>query len=240
MNKDTGTGTPMDTDIHLIRLMTWLSPSFPVGAFAFSHGLEHAVDRGDVTDADTVIRWVEGILAFGAGRTDAALFRNAHEAVGENDEARLARAVEWGATLRPTAELALESAAQGRAFLDQMTRAWPDRRLDAWKQALAATDREAAYPIAVGVACALRQIPLRPALTAYLHAFAANLVSAVVRLVPLGQTDGQRALAALEAAVVACTDAALRRRADDYGGAALTVDWHSTQHETQYTRLFRS
>lgn len=230
----------MITDPDLLRLMTWLSPSFPVGAFAYSHGLEHAVERGDVNDAETLIRWVGGILVFGAGRLDAALFRAAHEAMCDRDDARLAWAVERGEAQRGTAEMALESTAQGRAFLDNLLKVWPQPRLSAWREKLDQTQREPAYPVAVGVGCALSDIPLRPALVAYLNAFAANLVSAVVRLAPLGQTDGQRSLAALEETIVEAAAAALRRAPDDLGSAALAVDWHSMQHETQYTRLFRS
>ncbi len=230
----------MTTDLELARLMTWLSPGFPVGAFAFSHGLEHAVEQGDIGDAPALIRWIGGILAFGAGRVDATLFRAAHEAIRNDDNERLAWAVERGEVLRGTAELALESTAQGRAFLDTVIKVWPHDRLRAWCKTLGQSGREPAYPVAVGVACALAGIALRPALVAYLNAFSANLVSAAVRLVPLGQTDGQRALAALEARIVDAAAAALRREPGDLGSAALTIDWHSMQHETQYTRLFRS
>jgi len=230
----------MLTDSGLARLMTWLSPGFPVGAFAFSHGLEHAVEHGDVGDAQSLTRWIGGILVFGAGRVDAALFRATHEAVLDGDDERLGWAVEQGEARRGTAELALESTAQGRAFLDTMLKVWPHDRLSAWRGELDQAGRKPAYPVAVGFACALADIPLRPALVAYLNAMAANLVSAAVRLAPLGQTDGQRTLAALEATVVDAAAAALRRRPDDLGAAALTVDWHSMRHETQYTRLFRS
>jgi len=230
--------TAMLTDPGLARLMTWLSPGFPVGAFAFSHGLEHAVESGGIGDAPALIRWIDGILEFGAGRVDAALFRAAHEAV--LDDQRLIWAVERGAAQRGTAELALESTAQGRAFLDTMLKVWPHDRLTAWREALDRSGREPPYPVAVGYSCGLAGIALRPALVAYLNAFAANLVSAAMRLVPLGQTDGQRALAALEARIIDAVAAALQRQPDDLGSAALAVDWHSTQHETQYTRLFRS
>lgn len=233
-------GTGMIADRDLARLMTWLSPGFPVGAFAFSHALEHAVAHGDVGDAQSLIHWIDGILVFGTGRVDAALFRAAHEAIRDCDDARLAWAVEQGDARRGTAELALESAAQGRAFLETMLKVWPSDRLTAWRETLDECGRQPAYPVAVAVACALAGIALRPALVAYLNAFSANLVSAAVRLAPLGQTDGQRALAALEARIVEAAVAALRRDPDDLGAAALAVDWHSMQHETQYTRLFRS
>jgi urease accessory protein len=230
----------MITDPGLTRLMTWLSPSFPVGAYAFSHGLEHAVESGDISDADSVISWVDGILTFGAGRVDATFFRAAFESVQDDDHAKLRSVVARAEAQRGTAEMALESAAQGRAFLETVIKVWPDSRLSAWRDDLAASGREPAYAVAVGVACAVADIPLQAGLVAFLNAFAANLVSAVVRLVPLGQTDGQRAMAALEDRIVEAASATLRRDAGDFASAALAVDWHSMQHETQYTRLFRS
>ena len=104
----------------LARLQTWLSPGFPVGAFAFSHGLEYAVESGAICDCQSLTRWVEGILSFGAGRVDAALFRAAFEAVQDGDEERLGEVVERATAQRATSEMALESAAQGRAFLQAL------------------------------------------------------------------------------------------------------------------------
>jgi urease accessory protein len=228
------------TDSALCRLMTWLSPNFPVGAFAYSHGLEFAVEAGDIHNAETLINWVEGILIFGAGRVDGALFRAAFEAAEDQDDERLGEVVERASALRGTSEMALETNAQGAAFLKTLPRIWPHPRLIRWSRRLEQTGLVAAYPVAVGVACALAEIPLRPALVAYLNAFAGNLVSAVVRLVPLGQTDGQLALASLEKTVAEAASATLRRPLDDFSSAALSVDWMSVQHETQYTRLFRS
>jgi len=228
------------TDSGIAKLQTWLSPGFPVGAFAYSHGLEYAVETGDVRDCETLTRWLEGVIAFGAGRTDAALFRAAYEAVLNDDDERLAHVAERAAAQRGSSEMALESAAQGRAFLTTLLKVWPRPRLLRWSEALERSGREPAYAVAVGVACGLAGIPLRPALIAYLNAFAGNLVSAVVRLVPLGQTDGQRAMQELEDAVVSAAAAALTREPDDFGGASLSVDWMSMRHETQYTRLFRS
>lgn len=228
------------TDAALYKLMTWLSPNFPVGAFAYSHGLEYAVEAGIVADAASLRRWIEGVLAFGAGRVDAALFRAAYEAECSRDDDRLARVVERGEVLRGSAELALESSQQGRAFLRILNEVWPSPRLAIWQSSLDVIDRAPAHCIAVAVAAALAGVPIAAGLNAYLNAFSANLVSAAVRLVPLGQTDGQRTLAALEPAVLAAVGEALAREPDDFGAAALTVDWMSMQHETQYTRLFRS
>lgn len=222
----------------LLRLMAWLSPSFPVGAFSYSHGLEWAVEAGLVTDRDSLVRWVSGVVAHGAGRVDAALLLEAHRAVAEPE--RLARVVEWGEALRGTAELALEASAQGQAFLNAVVAAWPDPFLAEWASALKAEARVAAYPVALGVAASRAGIGEWDAVAAFLHALAANLVSAAIRLVPLGQTDGQKALAALEPVVLRHARAALDRPFDDIGAAAPMVDWCSIRHETQYTRLFRS
>lgn len=228
------------TETGLYRLMVWLSPAFPVGGFTYSHGIEFAVEEGLVMDAATLEGWVEAILTHGAGRVDAALFRTAWEAVTEADDESLAWAVCWAEAMRGSAETALESASQGRAFLDTVRAAWPHPRLDAYAARFAAMDRTPAHCVAVGAAAAVAGVPLKAALLAYLQAFAANLVSAGVRLVPLGQTDGQKILAALENPIVAAVENALGRPRSEIGSAAPFVDWTCMQHETQYTRLFRS
>lgn len=239
----TATITPMTADgalgeSGLYRLMTWLSPGFPVGAFGYSHGVEYAIEAGLVADGAGLRRWIEGIVGHGAGRIDADLFRDTWRAVaGAGD---LAPTVERANATRGSREMALESTAQGTAFLDTVLGTAADPAvLDAMRH-LSAIDRRPAYAVAVAVAAASIRVPLRPALTAFLHALAANLVSAAVRIVPLGQSDGQRALAGLEPAIIAAVAASLSRDPDDFGAAAPMVDWCSMQHETQYTRLFRS
>ncbi|MHA1112972.1 MAG: urease accessory protein UreF [Alphaproteobacteria bacterium] len=230
----------MLTDEGLYRLMSWLSPAFPVGAFSYSHGLEYAVEAGLVTDAGALTEWIAAILTFGAGRADATLFRAAWRAADAGDDAALDWAAERADILRPSSEMALESGGQGAAFLGTLRQVWDDRRFADWAARLDAMDRQPAYCVAVAVAAAWLEVPLRPALTAFLQAVSANLISAGLRLVPLGQTDGQRAVAALEPTVLAAADAALARPLADLGGAAPMVDWTAMMHETQYTRLFRS
>ena len=232
--------TGMITEAGLYRLLTWLSPAFPVGAYTYSHGIEKAVEAGLIRDAKTLRRWIEAIVVRGAGRLDAAFFCAAWRAVGDDDKGALAQAAEWADAMRATREMALESAAQGQAFLDTLQAAWPEARLLRWTAALKATGRPPAYAIAVGVAAAVAMLPLRQTLVAYLHAYAANLVSAGVRLVPLGQTDGQRVTAALEATVGVAAERAMDTPINEAGSAAPMIDWTSMQHETQYTRLFRS
>lgn len=228
------------TDQGLCRLLTWLSPSFPVGAFSYSHGIESAVDGGLVTTADDLHAWIEAILHHGSGRMDAILLAHAWRAESEEDRQRAITVAEWADACRGTAELALESRAQGQAFLDALDAAAPHRRFAEYRAMLAAIDRPPAYACVVGIAAAIHGIALAPTATAFLHAFAANLVSAGVRLIPLGQRAGLAILAALEPAVIAVATAAPGCALDDMATATWVADWASARHETQYTRLFRS
>lgn len=232
------TGTTMSiTEAALYRLMTWLSPSYPLGAFSYSHGLEYAVEAGLVGDRTRLRDWVATALAAGAGRSDGVLLAAAWRAAAADDRAAIATVAELAFAWCGSAELALESRAQGAAFLATTRTAWPHRMLDE----LALRHRgEVALPVAVGVAAAVHAVPLAGSLTAYLHAFASNCISAGVRLIPLGQSDAQRAMAELETAVAAATAEALATRIEDAGTAAPLLEWCSMRHETQYTRLFRS
>ena len=226
--------------VALLRLQTWLSPSFPVGAYTYSHGVETAIEAGLVGDVGSLTRWVDGALRFGTGRLDGAFFRAAWEGVAHENDDRLACAIIHADTMRGTRELALESEAQGKAFLDAVEKAWDFPALAHLRAVLANLDRPAPYPVAVGAIAAGAGIALKPALRMFLHAFAANIVSAGVRLVPLGQSDGLRALAALEDVILEAAKTALKQSPDDLGAAAPLIDWASMKHETQYTRLFRS
>ena len=221
----------MDEQRNLLRLLTWLSPSFPVGAFSYSHGLEWAVEAGEVRDRASLSAWVEDIATHGAGRNDLVLMSEAWHAAMAQDSARLSSAAELAVALSPSAERALETEAQGEAFRQAVGTAWPEAVCDLPK---------IPYPIAVGVAVAGCGVALKPALTAYLHALAANLVSAGLRLIPLGQSDGVRILAALEAPILAQAEWAADSSLDDLGGFSMIADIASMRHETQYTRLFRS
>jgi len=227
----------MTTEAALYRLMTWLSPSYPLGAFSYSHGLEYAIEAGLMRDGDGLAEWIATVLEAGAGLSDGALLAAAWSAATARDEAALDEVATLAKAWRGTAETALESAAQGAAFLATTRAAWPHPLLDA----LALRHRGAlALAVAVGVAGAAHEVPLPALLTAYLHAFAANLVSAGVRLVPLGQSEGQRVIAALEPVIATVAQHVQATPIDEIGTAAPLVDWCSMQHETQYTRLFRS
>lgn len=232
---DTITMTDALRQAGLYRLMTWLSPGYPVGAFSYSHGLEYAVEQGSVTDAATLEAWLGDLLRFGSGRNDAVLFRHAFEAAAR--PADLAEVAALAVAFSASSERHLETTAQGRAFVEATGDAWPCDALtcleDCW-------DGPLAYPVVVAVAAAGHGLDLSLSLQAYLHGFAENLVSAGVRLIPLGQRAGQRVLAALEVPVSRALEAALETSLEDLGGAALLADLASMKHETQYTRLFRS
>jgi urease accessory protein len=233
-------GVPKDEGPHahaLYRLMAWLSPAFPVGAFSYSSGIEWAVEAGDIKNAETLHAWLAVMLAEGGGFCDAVLFAQAHRAIAANDDRALRAVAELASALAPSKERHLETTAQGNAFVEATRAAWPCPALDRLK---GIWDGPVAYPVAVAAASAGHGIALEPALAAYLQAVAANWVSAGVRLIPLGQTDGQRVLAALEPVVAATAQRALGASLDDIGSAAFRADLASARHETQYTRLFRS
>jgi urease accessory protein len=221
----------------LYRLMAWLSPAYPIGAFSYSGGIEWAVEAGDITDAVSLRQWLAVVIADGGGFCDAVFLAHAHHAAADRDDAALCAVAELAAAFAPSKERHLETTAQGRAFLDTTRAGWPAPALD---RLPAIWDGAVALPVAVGVAGAAHGIALDGLLNGYLQAFAANLVSAGVRLIPLGQTDGQRVLAALEPVVRPTAERALIAGLDDVGSASFRADLASMRHETQHTRLFRS
>jgi urease accessory protein len=221
----------------LYRLMAWLSPAYPIGAFSYSSGLEWAVEAGDVKDPETLRRWLAVMLSEGSGFCDGVFFVHAHRTAAAKDGAALCTVAELAAAFVPSKERLLETTAQGRAFVDATRAAWPRASLDSLE---AVWQGPIALPIAVGTTCAGHNIPCEPALQAFLQALTANWISAGVRLIPLGQSDGQRVLAALEPDVAATAQRALETPLDEIGSCAFRADITSMRHETQYTRLFRS
>jgi urease accessory protein len=221
----------------ILPLMVWLSPSFPVGSFAYSHGIEWAVEAGDIKDAETCSAWLGDLLAHGGAWTDAVLLVAAHRAIELSDDVALSECADLAAAVAPSRERRLETLTQGDAFVIAIRNAWP---CDAVDRLAEIRPREVAFPIAVGVAAAGHKLPLAVALEAYLVAFVSNLVSAAVRLVPLGQTDGTKIVARLAPLAREVAVRAARSSLDDVGAAALRSDIASMRHETQHTRLFRS
>ncbi len=220
------------------RLLTWLSPAFPIGSYSYSHGLEQAVEAGFVSDRSSLVTWVEGVLRFGAGRVDGMCLLAAHRAVVTADHLALLEIAEIAAAMRGSAELALESTAQGSAFLKAIGAGWPHLAHASALQRLQSVS--VVYPVAVGAVAALSGIAEATVLHAYLTAFCGNLVSAALRLAPIGQSDGIAALAALEPVIGSTVERLRRTPFETLGSAALMVDWCSMKHETQEARLFRS
>lgn len=215
----------MPIDPALLTLTQWFSPSYPVGAFSYSHGLEWAVEAGDVTDADRFHRWLSDILTYGAGRNDAILLAAAYRcktADGWQDVNDLALA------LTPSKERLMETKLQGQAFASTTS--------DIWQLDL----DDLTYPVAVGAAAQTLRLPLEPTLALYLQAFASNLTSAAMRLVPLGQTEGQAVLTAMASVCKNIAENAQLQTIDDLGACTFLADIASMKHETQYTRLFRT
>jgi len=223
--------------LALYKLMAWFSPSYPIGAFSYSSGIEWAVEAGDISDADTLLDWLKVMISDGAGFCDGVFFSHAWRACTTSNDDALRMVIELAAALTPSRERFLETTAQGRAFLDATLAAWPCTTL---VRCAAMGEDALAYPVVAGAAAAGHHISLELALPAYLQALAANWVSAGLRLIPLGQTDGQRVIAALEPIVAATAKRAIAAALDDVGSAAFRVDLASMRHETQYTRLFRS
>jgi urease accessory protein len=221
----------------LYRLMTWLSPSFPVGGFSYSSGIEWAVEAGDIRDAASLQHWLAAVLADGSGFCDALFLAHAHRAATDDDDRALRDLAELAAAFVPSRERQLETASQGRAFIEIARAAWDCEGL---ARTIAQCDGAIVYPVAVGIVTAAHAVPLPATLFAFLHALVSNWISAGSRLIPLGQTDSQRVLAALERIVADIAERALHAGLDELGAATFRADIASMRHETQYTRLFRS
>jgi urease accessory protein len=217
-------GAPQTSLAALLHLLAWLSPAFPTGGYAYSHGLEWAVESGDITDGESLRLWLADILQHGSGRNDAILLRHAHRA--DADHAALNdRAI----AIAGSRERRAETLDQGTAFIAAAT-AWHPPHLP----------ERVAYPVAVGAMAGHHGIGEDATTAAYLQAFTTNLISAAIRLVPLGQSAGLRVLAALQPSILQVTAATRDATLDDLGGCAFRADLAAMHHETQYTRLFRS
>jgi urease accessory protein len=214
---------PDVSDADLLTLVQWLSPAFPVGGFAYSHGLEWAVSQGQVRDADTLFAWLSDILEHGSGRADAVLLTRSMDPEGDLGLiAAIARA------LAASKERWSETIDQGRAFTTAVN-------------ALTGNDfPEAALPVSVGRAARSLTLPPDRVAALYLHAFASNLVSAAVRFVPLGQTDGQRVLSRLHPIIERVAREAAVAPLDAIASSVPGADLASMHHETQDVRIFRT
>lgn len=214
----------------LVQLMTWLSPGFPIGAFAYSHGIESAVAERRIRDAETLFEWLAVLLRTGSGWNDLVLFAAAYRAAHEDDADALAEVTELGLAMGGSRERRDETRALGAAFAEASL---------PW-QSGAMLDTPMPYPVAVATLAAEKDIPLEEGLVAFAHGFAANLVAVATRLVPLGQSDAVKVLNRLEPVVLSCAARAERSTLDDLGSAAILSEIAAMRHETLSTRLFRS
>ena len=213
----------MTDTASLLTLMSWLSPAFPIGGFAYSAGLEEAVANEYVRNADDLQGWISGQVHHGALWTDAVIFAASYHQEKPTDEiAALARA------LCISAERLTEMNDQGAAFADA-AQVW-----------LGANNRD--WPLAVGVghAAAALNIPLDAALAAYLHAFVSNQLQAAIRISVLGQKGAAAILMALEPEIKSLADKAAISTLDDLGSAGFLADIAAMNHEILQPRLFRS
>jgi len=235
-----------DTAYHLppralLKLQSWLSPAFPSGAYSYSHSIERANDAGHIGDRRSLVDWLEADLRYGSGRNEAIFFQEAWRSANDgNNRTKLVELAELASAFRGTSEFALESSQQAAATLTTLRQVWPDPGLHMLSETIGKYQIRPTLSVVLGIRAARERIPLSLALPAFLQSYIANLVTAGVRLIPLGQTDGQFAIAELEDAVLAVSADALEHEIDDLGSAALMVDLASMEHETQYTRLFRS
>ena len=214
----------MTTDARqLLLLLTWMSPAFPTGAFAYSHGLEWAIESGAVTDAEELRHWIEDLLTRGTGWNDAVLFARCWQ----DDAAELN---ELALALATSRERHLETTQIGRAFRNSAAVCAP----------APLADEESAYPVAAGAACAAMQIDKAPALLAWLQGFAATLTSVAVRLVPIGQTAGLEVLRDLSPVIARTAERAQSATLADLGAITLAADIAAMRHETQHSRMFRT
>ena len=220
-----------------LPLLLWLSPAFPVGSFAYSHGLEWAVEAGDIADAASLGAWLNDLLHFGAPRADAILFACAFRAARSSGWTDLHEINALATALAGSSERRLETCAQGAAFVAAMRAAWA---CPALAHLPAAGGDSIPYPIAVGAAAAGHGLDLGLSLQAFVLSLFANFVSAAVRLGAIGQTDGQKTLAAILPEVRRLAAAAATAGLGDLGGCAFRSDIAAMRHETQYSRLFRS
>jgi urease accessory protein len=233
MNMIMGTSiimTDLGSNTALLRLMTWLSPAFPVGAFSYSHGIERAVHDGLIHDKASLQDWLDDLVQHGSVWNDAVLFaaswREANTGGDVQDIAIL------GEAMAGSKERHMETMLQGSAFLQAMTH---------WGVTTnAGLPDEAPYPVAVAAIAAQNGVALEPALAAFLHAVLSNLIQGAVRLVPLGQSHGVALMGGMEKQILAAAARAADSSLDDLGSAAIMSDVTAMQHETQYSRVFRS
>jgi urease accessory protein len=228
----------MDTIINSTNFL-WLlqlaSPALPVGAYSYSEGLETLTEYGVITCHDTLMHWLTAELEYGAIRLEAAVIVRVYEALQNQDFEALTRWNMWLTAVRDTEELRNSSLQMGRSLIQLLEKLQPDIKIFSHK-----VGAKCNYAVAFGIATAYWHIDIKAALLGYLHSWVSNLVTAGVKLIPLGQTAGQQLLLNLQPLITSAVDAVLKLEDDGLSCCSWGVSLASMQHETLYTRLFRS
>ncbi len=227
----------MVTDFSLLSLLQLASPALPVGAYSYSDGLEMLVERGLITSAESLKSWIEWELQEGAIYLDGAVMMRAFNAASADNWQKVKEWNYWSSATRETEELRQQSWQMGNALLRLLMNLWP---LEDRLKITALGEEECNFAVAFGIAASYWQIPQDVALLGYLQSWAGNFIGAGVKLIPLGQTAGQQLLFNLQPNIVAAVQTILRVEDDDLSSCTWGLSLASMQHETQYSRLFRS
>jgi urease accessory protein len=227
----------MVTDFSLLSLLQLASPALPVGGYSYSEGLEMLVERGIVNSADTLQDWMDWELQSGAISLDGAVMVRVLNAAYVGNWEKVHEWNHWSSASRETEELREQSWQMGNALLRLLMALWPvEDRLEI----TALGEEECNFAVAFGIAASYWQIPPDVALLGYLQSWAGNFIGAGVKLIPLGQTAGQQLLFNLQPNLVTAVETILRVEDDDLSSCTWGLSLASMQHETQYSRLFRS
>ncbi len=223
----------------LLQLIWLASPALPVGGFSYSEGLEAAVECGSVAGESSASDWLADQLHLTLARSDLAVVAKAVAAWRRGDLAHVCELNDWVLQTRETSELRLQAEQMGRSLVEWL------RNQDAGDaarllQAQALADMSPTYPVAFALAASRTQAPVRNVLLAFAFGWAENMVQAALKSVPLGQSAGQRILARLASEIPAAADHAHRLLDSERQAFSPMLAILSAQHETQYSRLFRS
>jgi urease accessory protein len=221
----------------LLTLLQLTSPALPVGAYSYSEGLETLVDRELICDAQTLQLWLSESLTIGAMGMETAILLRAHRGWMNREIDRLAYWNNWLSATRESAELQQQNWQMGRSLLKLMRDLYP--QMD-WVEIDRAVGAECNLAIAFAIASGMGEIDERTAAIGYLYSWASNLVGAGVKLIPLGQTAGQRIMLDLSASIITTVDRVLDLPDDGLFSCSWGLALASMNHETQYSRLFRS
>lgn len=209
-------------EVQHLTIQQWMSPAFPIGAFAYSHGMEWAMETGRIHNGKSLFDWLVDLLKYGSAKTDAAFVSQVYDT--DAYEALNSQLL----ALCPSLDRVNETTVQGDAFCKVLRDVWETEMPDL------------ALPVAIGVAAKLHGLDRHLTVSSYLHAFCSNLVSAAVRLVPLGQTLGQKVLMDLTPVIQTTTDYALTAQTSDLWSNCFLSDVASMRHEIQSPRIFKT